>query len=180
MSDNLFLDMALNNAWANETLYAALKTLPTEAFWAPRPGFFRTLGRTMNHIYEVDLYYLDALTRGGRGRGVYERVNTRVAADLALAQARSDRVFIDFCAKLTRWNVENLVSTQREDGVHEERIDNLVLHLVQHQIHHRGQAHVMLSHAGIDPPQLDEFYLDYDRAPSAEAMIEAQRAAEGD
>ena len=27
--------------------------------------------------------------------------------------------------------------------------------LFQHQIHHRGQTHHMLSHAGIDPPPLD-------------------------
>lgn len=171
MSDNHFLLMALNNAWANETLYKALKRLSTDAFWAPRPGFFRTLGRTMNHIYEVDLYYLDALTRGGKGRQVVERVNTRTAADLAVAQAAADRAFIAFCETLTRWNVENTVPTEREDGVFEERIDRLVLHLVQHQVHHRGQAHVMLSHAGVEPPQLDEFYLDFDRAASAKPWM---------
>ena len=27
--------------------------------------------------------------------------------------------------------------------------------LFEHQIHHRGQTHHMLSHAGIDPPPLD-------------------------
>jgi len=173
MSENLFLRMALNNAWANETLYGVLKGLPTEAFWAPRPGFFRTLGRTMNHIHEVDLYYLDALTQGGRGRRVYDRVNTRVAADLAVAQAATDRAFIAFCATLTWWKAEQRVPTQRPEGVVEERIDHLVLHLVQHQVHHRGQAHVMLSHAGIDPPQLDEFYLDFDRAPRAQEWFDS-------
>ena len=28
----------------------------------------------------------------------------------------------------------------------------------QHQIHHRGQAHAMLSDTGVAPPQLDEFF----------------------
>ena len=32
-------------------------------------------------------------------------------------------------------------------------------HLFQHQIHHRGQAHAMLSSTSIKPPQLDEFFL---------------------
>jgi uncharacterized damage-inducible protein DinB len=32
-------------------------------------------------------------------------------------------------------------------------------HLFQHQIHHRGQAHAMLSSTAIKPPQLDEFFL---------------------
>jgi uncharacterized damage-inducible protein DinB len=32
------------------------------------------------------------------------------------------------------------------------------MHLFQHQIHHRGQAHAMLSATAIKPPQLDEFF----------------------
>ncbi len=32
------------------------------------------------------------------------------------------------------------------------------MHLFQHQIHHRGQAHAMLSATAIRPPQLDEFF----------------------
>ncbi|OYX00023.1 MAG: damage-inducible protein DinB, partial [Bosea sp. 32-68-6] len=40
----------------------------------------------------------------------------------------------------------------------EQRLDRLLLHLFQHQIHHRGQAHVMLSGTSVAPPQLDEFF----------------------
>ena len=36
--------------------------------------------------------------------------------------------------------------------------DRLLLHLFQHQIHHRGQAHAMLSDTSVRPPQLDEFF----------------------
>ena len=32
------------------------------------------------------------------------------------------------------------------------------MHLFQHQIHHRGQAHAMLTGTRIEPPQLDEFF----------------------
>ena len=61
MSDeNLFLRMALNNAWANSTLYGAVSSLDQDAVWAERPGFFGSIGRTLNHIFEVDLYYVDA------------------------------------------------------------------------------------------------------------------------
>jgi uncharacterized damage-inducible protein DinB len=61
--------------------------------------------------------------------------------------------------------------TERPSGPIEEGVQALLLHLFQHQIHHRGQAHVQLQHAGVAPPQLDEFYLVYDRAPSAEAYF---------
>ncbi len=39
-----------------------------------------------------------------------------------------------------------------------ERLDRLLAHLFQHQIHHRGQAHAMLSGTPVEPPQLDEFF----------------------
>ena len=32
------------------------------------------------------------------------------------------------------------------------------MHLFQHQVHHRGQAHAMLSGTSVSPPQLDEFF----------------------
>lgn len=169
LTDNPFLAMALNNAWANATLYRALSTLSEEAFTAPRPGFFTSLARTMNHIYEVDLYYLDALTEGGRGRSVYNRGDLTDVAALARAQADSDRVFATFCRDLSATGLTERRATEREDGVVTERVDALVLHLVQHQIHHRGQAHVQLHEAGVAPPQLDDFYLAYGRVPSAEA-----------
>jgi uncharacterized damage-inducible protein DinB len=50
-----------------------------------------------------------------------------------------------------------------------ERIDALLAHLFQHQIHHRGQAHAMLAGTAVAPPQLDEFFLDWDRHPSVAA-----------
>jgi uncharacterized damage-inducible protein DinB len=46
----------------------------------------------------------------------------------------------------------------RDTHVQRERFDRLLLHLFQHQIHHRGQAHCMLSGTSVPPPQLDEFF----------------------
>jgi uncharacterized damage-inducible protein DinB len=34
----------------------------------------------------------------------------------------------------------------------------LLSHLFEHQIHHRGQVHAMLSGTPVKPPQLDEFF----------------------
>lgn len=164
-----WLAMSLNNAWANATLYATLTTLDHEIFTARRPGFFPSLAATMNHIYEVDLYYLDALEKGGAGRLVYEREPSTDPSELASLQMRSDRRFADFCNGISARILSESRTTQRTSGEATETVANLILHLVQHQIHHRGQAHTQLSHAGIDPPQLDDFYLEHGRVPTAAA-----------
>ena len=167
-----YLTMALNNAWANATFYAALAPLPSGAFTAPRPGFFPTLSGTMNHIHQVDLYYLDALEEAGLGRAVFDRPTIEDPSRLAALQAQADMRFAAFCRALTAPDLARRVATDRPDAPGQsERIDALILHLLQHQVHHRGQAHVQLQHAGITPPQLDDFHLDYGRVPSAAAYF---------
>ncbi|MEM6636891.1 MAG: DinB family protein [Pseudomonadota bacterium] len=166
-----YLTMALNNAWANTTLYGALKGMDSATFQAPRPGFFGSLERTLNHIYEVDLYYIDALEAGGLGRSVFRRDDIADPATLGAAQAEADMRLAMFCQKLTPEVLTATRATERREGHVDERVDALLLHLFQHQIHHRGQAHVQLSDAGIAPPQLDDFHLDHERAETAKAYF---------
>lgn len=162
-----YVAFASNNAWANRTFYDAVAALPAEAFTAERPGFFPSLSATLNHIHAVDLYYIDALTEGGLGRSVYDRDDMTDAAALGAAQADADARLLAFCLSLTEADLDRRVATERAEGTVTETIGNLLPHLFQHQVHHRGQAHVQLQHAGIDPPQLDDFFLDHGRAPTA-------------
>ena len=167
MDDRYFLMMALNNAWANQTLYAAFGGLADGDFTAPRPGFFPSLSETMNHIYAVDLFYIDALTQGGLGRSVYDRADVTDPVALAGLQAESDMALAGFCKDLTPEVLTATRQVMRRAGPGPERVDALLLHLCQHQVHHRGQAHVQLQDAGVAPPQLDDFYLEHGRVPSA-------------
>ena len=164
-----YLKLALNNAWSNATLHAAVRPLDQAAFSARRPGFFPSLAETLGHILEVDLYYLDALEEGGEGLSVFDRSPPRRAADLAEAQAEADNLLVSLCRNLTADRLDRVLSLERPAGLVRETASDLLLHLFQHQIHHRGQAHVQLQDAGIAPPQLDEFFLAHDRAPTARA-----------
>ncbi len=163
--------MALNNGWANETLYRAVSALSQSEFTARRPGFFPSLAKTLHHIYTVDLYYIDALEAGGLGDAARDHPELADSSDLADAQAEADRRLIAFCRSLTRELLSEERVTERAEGDCKERVDGLLLHLFQHQVHHRGQAHVQLQEAGVAPPQLDEFHIAYDRAPTATAWF---------
>jgi uncharacterized damage-inducible protein DinB len=164
--------MARNNAWANARLLGACKALGAEGFAAPGVSFFPSLKATLSHSYGVDRYYLDALEQGGRGAAIRDDApDFTDPAALGAAQAVSDARLIAFCDRLTGPDLDRTVPTDRgEHGVIPERVDALLAHLFQHQIHHRGQAHAMLAGTGVPPPQLDEFFLDYDRDPAAAAM----------
>lgn len=159
-----FRRMAENNLWANDRLFRAVCALKPGEFEAERTNFFPSIGETLNHLLSVDLYYLDMMREGGRGLGVFETwVDHDDAQRLAAAQAAFDRDLLDFCQGLSAADLDRRVSTDRgEDGKIPERIGDLLAHLFQHDIHHRGQVHAMLSGTSVKPPQLDEFFLDFD------------------
>src|SRR4051812_44585638 len=62
------------------------------------------------------------------------------------------------CDGLGEKDLGRIICVHRGTRVQEERCDRLLLHLFQHDIHHRGQAHAMLSGTSVKPPQLDEFF----------------------
>ena len=160
-----YVEMALNNAYANRTIYMAIAGLDHGAFTANRTGFFSSISRTLNHIYEVDLFYIDALEEGGLGRSVYDRDDIEDVAALGAAQSQADMRLAMFCQG--EIDLDRIVDVERKDLMTQEKIGALLPHLLQHQVHHRGQAHVQIGEAGIAPPQLDDFFLEHDRAEIA-------------
>ncbi|WP_274629954.1 DinB family protein [Arvimicrobium flavum] len=159
-----FRSMAANSLWANDRLYRAVLALKAGEFEAERTSFFPSIKATLNHILSVDLYYLDMLREGGIGLGVFDVwKDYDDPAALAAAQAAFDRDLLAFCEGLGAPDLDRRVPTDRgEDGLIPERIGDLLAHLFQHDIHHRGQVHAMLSDTSVKPPQLDEFFLDFD------------------
>jgi uncharacterized damage-inducible protein DinB len=150
---------AYNNAWANHRLLAACARLNHKDFEAERAGFFPSLQKTLNHIYIIDTFYVDALEGGSLGPRAWEnRVPYPDVTDLQRAQAAVDTRLIAFCNALTAERLGSIVRVNRDIRVQTERRDRLLMHLFQHQIHHRGQAHAMLAGTPIRPPQLDEFF----------------------
>jgi uncharacterized damage-inducible protein DinB len=153
--------LAENNAWANQRLHRACAKLTEADRRALRVSFFPTLHGTLTHIVLVDEYYLDALEANGRGRAAFADEDPFASFEpLASAQRNVDRRLIDFVRHLPdEAALDRPVSIVRRTGVETETVGAVLLHLFEHQIHHRGQVHAMLSGTNVPPPQLDEFFL---------------------
>ena len=171
-----FQAMARNNAWANHRLLEACAGLGEDAYKAPRVSFFPSIHLTLNHILLVDWYYLDSLDNGGRRwRELYALGDEPCPTFVTLreAQTAADRRLIGYCDALGETAVGEVVVLNRPGDVHNpERIRDVLAHLFQHDIHHRGQVHAMLAGTEVSPPQLDEFFLAQD-APLRAAELEA-------
>lgn len=153
-----FRKLAYNNALANHRLHRACLALKPGEFEAPRVSFFPSIRATLNHILTVDWFYVDGLeggTLGLRAFDVDEPFNE--LEPLTAEQARVDARLVALCESLTPERLASETTLDRGDRMQKERMEDVLSHLFQHQTHHRGQAHAMLSGTSVPPPQLDEF-----------------------
>jgi uncharacterized damage-inducible protein DinB len=151
--------MAHNNAWSNYRLLKACAQLSQDELTERRTSFFPSLRATLNHILIIDRFYVDAMEGGNLGPAAWSDPEPcGTVALLQQAQADVDRRLLAVVQKLDSSGLRRIVSVHRGDTIQHERMDRLLLHLFQHQIHHRGQAHAMLSGTPVPPPQLDEFF----------------------
>jgi uncharacterized damage-inducible protein DinB len=164
------------NRLANHRLHRALRTLSREEFEAERTGFFPSLQKTLRHILAVDLYYLAALHgEADMERQWREAPACQTVGELASAQAAADQRFIAHVSGLAPEALDETIALDRGAGrVQRELRGHVIAHLLNHQVHHRGQAHAMLSGTVVAPPQLDEFLM-----PSEAHLREADLKALG-
>ncbi len=164
------------NRLANHRLHGAMQPLSAAELHAQRVSFFPTLMATLNHILEVDLYYIAVLHADPDPRGVWQRfVPATTLAELAPQQRHSDERLIHWLQNAADTDLDQPVHMPRNEGrVQTDQAAHMLQHLFMHQTHHRGQVHAMLSGTPVPPPQLDEFLM-----PSEPHLRTADMAALG-
>ncbi|WP_137111733.1 DinB family protein [Rhodobacter sp. SY28-1] len=166
-----FRKLAQANRLANARLHLACAHLDPAELTAPRPAFFGSIQKTLNHILMVDRFYLNALL--GRALNRADLDEATFCPDLATLsawQAASDEALLAHVESLTPDSLVQIVAIDRGARIQHDRRDDVLSHLFQHQTHHRGQVHGLLSATSVKPPQLDEFIVGDDAAARAEDM----------
>jgi uncharacterized damage-inducible protein DinB len=152
-----FRTLARYNRWANARLSAAVGTLGEEEYRADRGAFFRSLHGTLNHLLVVDRLWLARVT-GERDPGLPDRLDAILHDDrdaLAAARAREDERVV---AVVDGLDEERLAASLRYRTTlgweHEQPVWEVLAHLFNHQTHHRGQAHAVLTGLGREAPPM--------------------------
>ncbi len=176
----VFRKLAQANRLANARLHRACALLDRSDLTAPRPAFFGTIQKTLNHILMVDRFYLNALVgRPLDGAFLDEATFCPDLPTLTAWQATSDTALLAHVQSLSPKTLVQIVAIDRGERVQHDRRDDILSHVFQHQTHHRGQVHGMLSATALKPPQLDEFIVGDDLAARSEDMA-ALRWTEAD
>jgi uncharacterized damage-inducible protein DinB len=155
-----FRRMAAYNRWANARLYEAVGTLPAAEIAAPRSGFFPSLLKTLNHLLVGDTVWMSRLDgAGNHGISSLDQIlHTDFAALRSARVALDDRIvaFVDGLAP-SRLEEDLVYRTMAGDPMRTQ-LAQVLAHFFNHQTHHRGQAHAMLSSTTVAPPVLDLIY----------------------
>ena len=152
-----FEQRAAYNRWANARLYGAALALNEGDYRRDVGAFFKSMHGTLNHLLVTDRIWLKRLT----GEGDHpDRVNAIIHDDrrtLALARADEDDRIVRFIASLDDQLLAQPLEYATTSGKpHVQLRSDILAHLFNHQTHHRGQAHTILSICTRqEPPPLD-------------------------
>lgn len=151
-----FLNFARYNEWANRRLYDAAGKLTDEAYRRDVGAFFGSLHGTLNHILVGDQIWLRRISGSGPDPDRLDLIQHDDLSSLRDARAHEDQRILAFLAAAQPADFERRIAYRSLAGyANEDRLDTILTHVFNHQTHHRGQAHGILSLLGENPPSLD-------------------------
>jgi len=152
-----FTQRAVHNRWANARLYEAALSLSEADYRRDVGAFFKSMHGTLNHLLLTDRLWLKRLTGEGEHPNQLNAILHEDRRALALARADEDDRIVAYIASLDDSMIEGLQKYATTSGKEfEQKRSDILAHLFNHQTHHRGQAHTILSiSTGKEPPQLD-------------------------
>lgn len=154
---NIFLMLAAYNAWANTRLYEAAARLSDAQYRADRGAFFRSVHGTLNHLLVTDRIWMQRFTGEGEAP---DRLDTILFEDLApLRQARiaEDARIVAWVDGLSEAALAGTITYRRvtTPDVFTQPLAPALAHLFNHQTHHRGQTHTLLTGLVGEAPSID-------------------------
>ncbi|HLH17460.1 MAG TPA: DinB family protein [Bryobacteraceae bacterium] len=151
-----FQRLAGYNRIANERLFAACAQLDDEQYRQQRKGSFGSIHGLLNHILLGDRRWLGLFENGQRLTPPLHQILYDSFSSLRTARVAEDARIVAFFSHLDRsfWS-RSFAYTNNQGKDYVESAAIACAHLFNHQTHHRGQIHVMLSQTTVKPPSLD-------------------------
>lgn len=155
--------MARYNQWQNRSLVAAASGLDEAARRAERGAFFGSIMATFSHLYWGDSIWMFRFAGLEKPPGGIRESGAMFKdwAEFVAARSCLDQRILDWAETVdAAWLADSLTwfsGAAGRDVTREHTL--LVTHFFNHQTHHRGQIHAMLTAAGAKPDDTDLFYL---------------------
>ena len=148
---------AAYNRWANDTVYAAARALGDEELNRSQGAFFGSLIGTLNHLLCADRIWMKRFTGSGEAPTALNTILHAGLGDLEAARKAEDERIIawveDLPAERLGENFSYMPITNPTQVT--QRLGLAMSHFFNHQTHHRGQCHMILTSLGKPSLTLD-------------------------
>ncbi|HYG87098.1 MAG TPA: DinB family protein [Azospirillum sp.] len=154
-----FITFAHYNRWANGRLYAVAAELTDAQYREERGAFFGSLRGTLNHLLVGDRLWFNRFTGEGVNPPSLDAILCDGFDELRAAREAEDERIVRFAEALDESRLDKPFAYRSMDGSPVELpLGPLLAHVFNHQTHHRGQAHTLLTQFGRSVPALDLVY----------------------
>jgi uncharacterized damage-inducible protein DinB len=151
-----FRMLARYNRIANERLYEQCASLDPAEYLRARRGSFGSIHALLNHTLLADRIWMSRFAGGGSTTPPLESILYETFAELHPARSAQDAEIEALFAKTDpAFLLRPLRYTNSRGKDCADAAPMAVLHFFNHQTHHRGQVHVMISQTDVTPPSLD-------------------------
>ena len=149
--------MARYNAWQNTQVRAAFETLSDAELRKERKAFFGSLFKTANHLLWGDQIWLHRLGAGDPPETMEHLELTPTPAVWAGERYKTDARILHWAESLDAVDLHGDVTwtSMMMNKTFVQPMSLCVTHFFNHQTHHRGQIHAMLTAAGATAPVTD-------------------------
>jgi uncharacterized damage-inducible protein DinB len=167
-----FVMMANYNAWANARLFRMAGALADELYRKNVGAYFKSLHGTLNHLLVADRIWMRRLTSMGDHP---DKLNAIIFDDLSslhAARVEEDSRILEFVRSLAEPAFEEVLDYRMLSGAPQQQPRREILaHLFNHQTHHRGQAHAILTVLGVaEPDPLDLLFMQREQSQLSKSV----------
>ena len=158
--------MARYNLWQNESLLSAADGVGDAARGQGRGAFFESIFDTLNHLLWADLIWMSRFDGGAPPEGGID-ASPLLLADwraYCTARAQTDKRILGWAGRLDPEVLAEDLTWYSGAAAREmtRPMGLCAVHLFNHQTHHRGQVHAMLTAAGARPGPTDLVFMPED------------------
>lgn len=151
-----FQMLARYNTLANRKLYNVCSQLSEEELKQTRAAFFKSIYGTLNHILVGDRIWMGRFTGKEMPSTGLDTILYDDFEELRKIRVLEDEVIENFMSNLNQDFMTGTISyINNQNKVYTDPVNLLLSHFFNHQTHHRGQIHDMLTQTEIAPPILD-------------------------
>jgi uncharacterized damage-inducible protein DinB len=151
--------MARYNRWQNESLYGAADRLSDAERRSDRGAFFKSIHGTLSHILWGDGQWMSRFEKQELPPGSIKEYATLFPDwdGLKAKRVAMDAFIVMWADRLKDKSLEGDISWFSNAAQHDvaKPAWEVITHFFNHQTHHRGQVHAMLTQAGGKPYDTD-------------------------